>query len=87
MLLVRGRANGTGPAVELVSATGLHVNGNGHHEEAGDPQQTLFSWAEFMAEEPGKPKRRNGKAQPASMSMFEWAMGQEREKEMVGAGR
>ena len=78
---------GIGPAVGLVPASALHANGNGHHEEAGDPQQSLFSWAEFMAEEPVKPKRRNGTPQPASMSMFEWAMGQERERETVGAGR
>ena len=36
--------------------------------------------------EPVRPKR-NGKPQPASLSMFEWAMEQEREKETVGAGR
>ena len=40
-----------------------------------------------MADEPVKPKRRNGKPRPASLSMFEWAMEQEREKETVGAGR
>ena len=34
---------------------------------------------------PVKPKRRNGKPQPASLSMFEWAM--EQEAETVGAGR
>ncbi len=85
---------GIGPTVELVLANG-HVggNGNGHgingsHEEAEAPQQSLFSWAEFMAE-PAKPKRRKRKPQPASISMFEWAMEleQEREKETVGAGR
>ena len=60
---------------------------NGHHDdEAEEPQQSLFSWAEFMAE-PVTPKRRNGKPQPASLSMFEWALEQEREKETVGAGR
>jgi len=59
-------------------------NGKGHHEEADEPQQTLFSWAEFMAE-PVKPKRKNGKPHPASMSMFEWAL--EQEKELVGARR
>ena len=48
--------------------------------------QSLFSWSEFMAE-PVKPKRRNGKPQHASISMFEWAMEQEREKETVSAGR
>ena len=81
-----------GPTVELVPANGHHangngVNGNGHHEEADEPQRSLFSWAEFMAEEPVKPKRRNGKPQPATMSMFEWAVELEREKETVGAGR
>ena len=89
-----GDALGIGPTVELVPANGhangngnglapATVNGNGHHEdEAPEPQQSLFSWAEFMAE-PVKPKR-NGKPQPASLSMFEWAMEQEREKEPVG---
>ena len=86
-----------GPTVELVPANGnghvpLPVNGNGangHYDEADEPQQSLFSWAEFMAEGPVKPMRRNGKPQPATMSMFEWAMEleQEREKETVGAGR
>ena len=90
-----------GPTVELVPSTG-HANGNGHapapvnghngnghHDEAEEPQRSLFSWAEFLAEEPVKPKRRNGKSQPASLSMFEWAMELEREKqeETVGAGR
>ena len=92
---------GVGPTVELVPSNGhTPANGNGHapapvngnganghpHDEADEPQQSLFSWAEFMAE-PVKPKRRNGKPQPASLSMFEWAIEQEREKESVGAGR
>ena len=78
-----------GPTVELVPANGLHANGNGHrdYEDGGEPQQMVFSWAEFMAEEPVRPKRRSGKPQPASMSMFEWAAELEREKETVGAGR
>ena len=77
---------GIGPTVELTPVNG---NGNGHHEEAEEPQQTLFSWAEFMAEKPVKPKRRGSKPQPASMSMFEWAhsLEQEGEAELVGAGR
>ena len=98
-IAVNGNGNGNGhhddlfgPTVELVPANGRHANGNGngtngHHEdEDPEPQQSLFSWAEFMAEEPAKPKR-NGKPQPASLSMFEWAMEQERGKETVGAGR
>ena len=92
-------ADGIGPTVELVLDTGhyangnghaaVEVNGNGHSDEAPEPQQTLFSWAEFMAEEPVKPKGRGRKPQPAATSLFEWAleMEQEREEETVGAGR
>ena len=44
--------NGNGHAPAPVNG-----NGNGHHgDEAPEPQQTLFSWAEFMAEEPVKPR-------------------------------
>ena len=57
-------------------------------DEAQDPQQTLFSWEEFMAEEPVKPKGRSRKPQPAA-PLVDWALSleQEREKEPVGAGR
>ena len=84
-------ANGNGHApapVNSLPRTGYGGNGNGHHDgDAPEPQQSLFSWAEFMAEEPVKPKGR--KTQPATLSMFEWAMSmeQEREEEPVGAGR
>ena len=85
--------------VELVSAnghsanglspTGHGGNGNGHSDEPAEGQQSLFSWAEFLAEEPVKPRGRNGKAKPAAASLFDWALEQEqeREKEPVGAGR
>ena len=81
-------AIGIGPSFELVLGNGhapAPVNGNGHHDEDPEPQQSLFSWAEFMAEEPVKPKGRSPKPQPATLSMFEWALEQEREP--VGAGR
>ena len=89
--------DGVGPTVELVLSNG-HANGNGHaaipangngrlDDEADEPQQSLFSWAEFMAEEPVKPKGRGGKTQAPSLSLFEWAVEQEREEEPVGAGR
>jgi hypothetical protein len=92
---VNGNGNGhhedIGPAVELVLTNG-HVsnsNGNGHHDaEPAEGQQSLFSWAEFLAEEPAQPRGRNGKPKPASPSLFEWALAaeQEREKKPVGAG-
>ena len=93
-------ADGIGPTVELVLETGHHangnghaaveVNGNGHSDEVPEPQQSLFSWAEFMAEEPVKPKGRKQKPQPAAASLFEWALTVEQEREeeeLVGAGR
>ena len=79
-----------GPTVELVPTNGhAPVNGNGRHEEANEPQRSLFSWAEFMAEETVRPKRRGRKPRPATLSMFEWALTleQEREAEPVGVGR
>ena len=66
---------------------GHHANGNGHPGDASEPQQSLFSWAEFMAEEPVKPKGRKQKPQSATLSMFEWALTLEQERETVGAGR
>ncbi len=69
---------------------GHHVNGNGRNDhETEELRYSLFSWAEFMAEEPVKPKPRNRKPQPATISMFEWALtlGRERDAEAVGAGR
>ena len=75
------------PTVDLVQTNGrTHPDGDGRHDEADADEQSLFSWTEFMAEPvETKPKRRNGKHQPASLSMFEWAM--EQERELVGAGR
>ena len=63
-------ANGVEPSVELLMGNGhmsangngagraaVPVNGNGHADEAlEEGQQSLFSWAEFMAEEPVKPQ-------------------------------
>ena len=79
-----------GPAVELAPVNGhtpANRNGAGRHDDGEDdgPQQSLFSWAEFMAEEPVKPRGR--KAQAPSLSLFEWAVEREMEEETVGAGR
>ena len=66
-----GNGHGHTPVpVNSLPRTGYGGNGtNGHHDEAEEPQQSLFSWAEFMAE-PVKPKGRSRKPQPATLSMF-----------------
>ena len=63
--------------------------GNGQREEPPEGQQSLFPWAEFLAEEPAQPQGGKGKGKPAFTSLFEWALSleREREEETVGAGR
>ncbi len=41
---------------------------NSQHRLALETQQTLFSWAEFIAKELAKSARRNGKLKPAKLS-------------------
>ena len=77
-------------------AVEVHTHGNGHtalpvgveaEDETPERQRSLFSWAEFMAEEPAEPKRRSRRPEPASISLFEWALEREREAEPVSVGR
>ena len=78
----RNGVSGNGHAavpVNRLPRTGY--GGNRHHEEADEPQQTLFSWAEFIAEEPVKPRGRSRKPQPSTASLFERAMTLEQERE------
>ncbi len=49
-----------------------------------DQEQTLFTWAEFMADEPEQPKRRGHKPQADAPSLFDWAV--EREQDGTFAG-
>ncbi|MCY3692167.1 MAG: hypothetical protein OXH30_09235, partial [Chloroflexi bacterium] len=83
--------NGNGHHSLLSTGNGSNGNGNGHHEEPAEGQQSLFSWAEFLADEPAQPRGRNGKHQPAAASLFQWALDreqeEEKEKEPVDAGR
>ena len=74
---------------KLVETEPKAVEVNGNHDEDTEPQQSLFSWAEFMADEPVKPRGRSRKPQPATISMFQRALTleQEWEAELVGAGR
>ena len=62
------------------------VKGDGRREEAAEGQQSLFSWAEFMAGEPEEKQGRNGKPKPSSQSLFEWALNVEQDREKEPAG-
>ena len=65
-------------AVELVPC-------GGHHGSA-ESQQTLFSWAEFLAEQPDEPKPRGRSARTAGPSLFDWALEREQEAGLAAAG-
>ena len=61
--------------------------GNGLLEEASEPQQSLFSWAEFQSETPVKAKSRSQRPKLSSHSLFEWAPSLEQEGELLGTRR
>ena len=79
------------PTIELVLGNGHNAkgNGNGLHQKVDEPQRSLFSWVEFMDEQPVKPKERSRKRLPASVSLFEWALSLEEDHEegLVEVGR
>ena len=77
-------------AVEMDTSEGALETGaavSGCDGGADEVQSSLFSWTEFLAGEQGR--RRSRRSRPASVSFFEWALSleQEREAELVGAGR
>ena len=82
------------PGVEFAPETRfVAANGNAHYSdgeaEAAESQRTLFSWVEFMAEEPVRQGGQSRKAEPSSLSLFDWALALEQgdETEPVGTGR
>ena len=91
-LLVDGEWGAPEPVAVEVHANGdghaaTPVGGNTDDDETPERQRSLFSWAEFMAAEPEAPRRRSRRPEPASTSLFEWALEREREAEPAGVGR
>ena len=58
---------------------------SGHHSRSQE-QQSLFSWAEFLTEQPDEPKPRGRNQQPSGPSLFDWALQREQEAGLVAAG-
>ena len=54
---------------------------SGADDDTPEPQRSLFSWAEFMAEEPEEPPPPRGRRrdEAPTLSLFEWARNRERE--------
>ena len=67
-------------------AVQISTGANDRDDEAPGRQRTLFSWAEFMAEQPEEQKSRHRHEVP-TLSLFEWALERERGRELVGTER
>ena len=70
--------NGTGVA--------LDIGATNDHAKVEEPEQSVLTWAELFAEEPPKRNGRRKRPQSASLSLFEWAVNaeEEREEELMG---
>ena len=58
----------------------------GHHTGVAPQQRDLFSWAEFLADEPTPTKRRRQKQVQPTASLFDWALEQEQQAGLAAAG-
>ncbi len=76
------------PEPVAAGAVAVGVGVDRCHDDAGEAQRTLFSWAEFLAEKPAEP-RRSRRKRPHSLPLFELAVNLERERqgELLGAAR
>ena len=83
-LLVDGEWAAPEPVMAQVVAVGAAADDS--RDDAREAQRTPFSWAEFMAGEASEPTRQRRDEAP-TLSLFEWALEQEREGELVGAKR
>ncbi len=65
-------------SVELVPCAG--------HHGSSEQQQSPFSWAEFLADQPDEPKPGGRNARPSGPSLFDWALELEQEAVLAAAG-
>ena len=57
-----------------------------HHSVDAPEQRDLFSWAEFLADEPTPTKQRGRRQAQPTASLFEWALEREQQSGMAAAG-
>ncbi len=57
-----------------------------HHTGTAPQQRDLFSWAEFLSDEPQPTKNRRRKQVEPSVSLFDWALEREQQSGMAAAG-
>ncbi len=78
------------PIVALPSGTepaaGALVPCGGHHSSEPQEQTSLFSWAEFLADQPEATMPRGRNSRPTGPSLFDWALEREQESGFAAAG-
>ncbi len=57
-----------------------------HHTGDAPEQRDLFSWAEFLADEPQPTKQRGRRQAQPTASLFEWALEREQQSGLAAAG-
>ena len=68
------------PAIVEADAVAAAATAPDSHDDTPEPQRTLFSWAEFMAQEQDEPPKRPRRRDEApTLSLFEWALEREQE--------
>ena len=78
--------SGAEPAAAAFIPCGHHGSSETQRSPAQEQAQALFSWAEFMADQPEPPQRRARGPQPSGPSLFEWALEREQQAGLVAAG-
>ena len=74
------------PPSEITDETVVELVPCGGHHGSPEPQQTLFSWAEFLAEQPEQAKPRGRNLRPSGPSLFDWALEREQQAGLAAAG-
>ncbi len=77
------------PAIDLPAVSvepAVAVIPCGHHTGTAPQQRDLFSWAEFLSDEPTPTKHRRQKQAQPSASLFEWALEREQQAGLAAAG-
>ena len=75
------------PAIAETQAVAVGSGAGERREEAPEPQRTLFSWAEFMADAETQPRGPRARREAPTLSLFKWALKREQQDALAEAAR
>ena len=73
------------PAIVSSEFVPIVAAGGDSRDDTPEPRRKLLSWAEFMAQEQDEPPKRRRRDEAPTLSLFEWALEQERDGSLAGA--